>query len=122
MLRITVRQIFFAAFLCSSFYAFTQFATVYFYVTEFQDFIKDEVKFAPFRERADEAHLLAQIRDAARYYNLRIDPNEIKIRKTATIPGMTWTTLGVDVTYSALVDLSLFQQPLHFHTAASVAY
>ena len=29
---------------------------------------------------------------------------------------------AVYVHYTALVDLSLFKQPLHFHTAASVVY
>src|SRR6516162_3946304 len=120
MLRINLRQLFFVTLLCSSFYAVTKFATVYFYVSEFQNFVRDEVKFAPFRERADEKHLLLNILDAARYYNIEVDPNEIKIHKTVTIPGMTWSTLGVDVSYTALVDLSLFKQPLRFHTAASV--
>lgn len=122
MLRITLRHLFWTTFLCSSFYAFTQFATVYFYVSEFQEFIKDQVKFAPLRESADETHLRTTILDGARYYNVKIDPDEIKIQKTLTIPGMTWSTLGVDVSYTALVDLSLFKQPLRFHTAASVAY
>ena len=122
MLKITLRHLAFAAVVCLSFYTLTKYATAYFYVSAFQDFIKDEVKFAPFRERADEAHISLQIRDAARFYKLQVDPREIKVRKTPTIPGMTWTTLGVDVTYTALVDLSLFKQPLHFHTAASVAY
>ena|SRR5579862_9402970 len=122
MLRITLRQLFFVTFLLSSFYAFTQFATAYFYVSEFQDFIQDQVKFAPLRERADEMHLAMNIVDAARYYNLEIDPKEIKIRKTATVPGTSWSTLAVDVTYTAFVDLDVFKQPLRFHTSSSVAY
>src|SRR5215471_10984058 len=107
----------------SSAYAFARVAAVYFYVSEFQSFVKDEVTFAPVREGTDETRIFERIRDAARYYNLRIDrPTDIKIRKTVTIPGMTWTTLGVDVNYTALVDLRLFKHPLHFHTAASVEY
>ncbi len=123
MLRTTLRYAAFLAILYSSAYAFARIAAVYFYVTEFQDFVKQEVKFAPFRKGTDETRLFEDIRDAARFYNLQIDPaKDIKIRKTTTIPGMTWTTLGVDVKYTALVDLNLYKHPLHFHTAASVAY
>ena len=107
----------------SSAYALARVAAVYFYVSEFQNFVQDEVAFAPFREASDETHIFEHIRDAARYYNIRIDqPTDIKIRKTVTIPGMTWTTLGVDVNYTALVDLSVFKHPVHFHTKASVQY
>ena len=84
--------------------------------------VKDEVKFAPARESAGVDHLITHIVDMARYYNIEVDPREIKINKTITIPGMTWTTLAVDMTYSAPVDLSLYRQPLHFHTTASVVY
>ena len=107
----------------SSAYGLARVAAVYFYVSEFQSFVQDEVAFAPFREASDETHIFEHIRDAAQYYNIRIDrPTDIKIRKTVTIPGMTWTTLGVDVNYTALVDLSLFKHPVHFHTTASVQY
>lgn len=122
MLRMTLRHVFLATILSASFYAFTQFAAVYFYVWAFQDFVSDEVKFLPMREGTDEHHLPEHILDMARHYNVQLNPKEIKIRKTVTIPGMTWTTLGVDVSYTALVDLSLFKQPLRFHTAASVVY
>jgi hypothetical protein len=122
MFRPTLRHLLFAAIFSLAFYTFTQFATVYFYVWEFQDFVKDEVKFAPFRENADENRVFLHILDAARYYNLEIDPKEIKVSKAITIPGMAWTTLGVDVDYTALVDLKGFKHPLHFHTKASVAY
>lgn len=118
-----IRPLMFFVVLYSAVYLFGRVASVYFYAEEFQDFVNDQVKFAPFRQNTDEVRLSEQIRDAARYYNLRIDrPGDIKIHKTQTIPGMTWTTLGVDVRYTALVDLSLFKQPVHFHTAASVAY
>ena len=123
MHRTLVRSLIFLTVLYSSAYAFARIAAVYFYVTEFQDFVKQEVKFAPVRNNTDETRLFEHIRDAARFYNLQIDPSkDIKIRKTVTIPGMNWTTLGVDVKYTALVDLNVIKHPLHFHTAASVAY
>ncbi len=109
-----MRQLFCVTLLCSSFYAVTKFASVYFYVSAFQDFVKNEVEFAPFRERADEKHLLVNILDAARYYNLEVDPNEIKIHKTVTIPGMTWSTTGVDFSYTHLGYLSFFTKHLTF--------
>jgi len=123
MHRTTFRALAFLIAFYSCAYVFARVAAVYFYVTEFQSFVQDEVMFAPVREHADETHLFERIRDAAGYYNLKIDrPADIKIRRSITIPGMTWTTLGVDVKYTALVDLSLYKQPLHFHTAASVDY
>ena len=122
MLGMTLRQMFFGTILTISLYVFTQFATVYFYVWEFQDFVNDEVKFAPTRESVHEDHLIWHIADMARYCKVELDPKQIRIRKTATIPGMTWTTLAVDVTYSAPVDLSLYTHPLHFHTKASIVY
>jgi hypothetical protein len=122
MLRIGLKFLIFVMILNASLYAFTQFATVYFYVWEFQDLVKDEVKFAPARESASEDHLASHIVEMAQYYNIKLDPKGIKIKKKVTIPGMTWTTLAVDVTYSAPVDLTFYKQPLHFHTAASVVY
>ena len=119
---IRLRQLVFATLLCASFYILAQCATVYFYVSAFEDFVRDQVKFAPFRHGVDENNLFVNIVDAARYYNLEVDPQQIKIRKTTRIPGMSWTTLGVDVTYTASLDLSLFKRPLHFHTSATVAY
>ena len=123
MHRTLLRSIIFLTVLYSTAYAFARIASVYFYVTEFQDFVKQEVKFAPFRQGTDETRIYEHIRDAAQFYNLQIDPSrDITIRKSATIPGMQWTTLGVDVNYTALVDLNVIKHPLHFHTAASVAY
>jgi hypothetical protein len=122
MFKITLRQLSFAITLTLAFYALNQLAVVYFYVWAFQDSVIDEVKFAPMRDQMDEARIFMHIRDAARYYNVEVDPKEIKISKKTTIPGMSWTTLGVDVTYTALVDLSVVKRPLHFHTTASVAY
>jgi hypothetical protein len=123
MHRTLLRSVIFLTILYSSAYAFARIAAVYFYVTEFQDFVKQEVKFAPVRNNTDETRLFEHIRDAARFYNLEIDPaNDIKIQKTVTIPGMHLTTLGVDVKYTALVDLNVIKRPLHFHTAASATY
>jgi hypothetical protein len=122
MFKITLRQLSFALTLSLCFYVLNQFAAAYFYVWEFQDSVVDEVKFAPMRDQMDEGRIFLHIRDAARYYNLEMDPSEIKVSKRATIPGMTWTTLGVDLTYTALVDLSLFKHTLHFHTTASAVY
>jgi hypothetical protein len=117
-----IRLLIFGTILCSCFYAFGQFATVYFYVWEFQDFVNSEVRSIPTRDVVPEVHLITQIVDMARYCKIELDPKQIRIRKKVTIPGMTWTTLAVDVTYSAPVDLHVYRQPLYFHTTASVVY
>jgi len=122
MFGITVRQLIFGTILGSLLFAFAQCAPVYFYAWEFDDFIKDEVKFAPLRESTYEDHLRAHILDLARHYKFDLDPKQIRISKTPTIPGMSWQTLSVEVTYSAPVDLDLFTRELHFHTIASIAY
>jgi hypothetical protein len=126
MSKIALRQLALGAILCFSFYAFTQLAAVYFYVWAFEDFVTNEVKFTPFRNPAAVGVLPLNILDAARYYNLQLDPKEIKVSRTVTIPGMTWSTLGVDVAYTANLDFIVFKRPLrvplHFHTRASVEY
>jgi hypothetical protein len=122
MLKVGLKFSILAMILNASLYAFTQFATVYFYVWESQDLVKDEVKFAPARESASEDHLVSHIVEMAQYHNIKLDPKGIKIKKKVTIPGMTWMTLAVDVSYSAPVDLTFYRQPLHFHTTASVVY
>jgi len=122
MFGITMRQLIFGTILSCSVFAFAQCAPIYFAAWEFDDFIKDEVRFAPLRESVQEDHLRAHILEVAKHYKLQLDPKEIEITKTTTIPGMSWKTLSVDVTYSAPVDLNLFQRQLHFHTTASIAY
>jgi hypothetical protein len=107
--------------MAATFYVGVQYAKVYFYVTEFNDFIADEVKFAPTRESTEEDHLQEHIRDASGQYGLEIDLGEIKVNKTHDMDNDI-STLAVDVSYSVPVDLYFFKPAAHFQTHDSVSY
>ena len=49
-------------FLAAVFYALIQFIPAYFYASEFDDFVKDDVKFTPMRENTEEGNLADQDR------------------------------------------------------------
>lgn len=98
-----------------------QYAQLYFYASAFDDFIRDEVKFAPTRESTDEDHLRNHILNASQQYGMSVEPKGIRVTK-ARDPDHQLQTLQVDVTYSALLNLSLFKRQLNFRTNANVSY
>ena len=109
------------ALLIAAFYAGLQYAQLYFYASAFDDFIRDEVKFAPTRESTDEDHLRTHILDASQQYGMTVEPKDIRVTKTRD-PDHQLQMLDVEVTYSAPLDFSLFKRQLNFRTDATVSY
>ena len=120
MLDISLRRLLLMLSFPASIYVIAQFTTVYFYVWEFQDCVKDELKFGPNRGNVRDEDLMNRISELAQYFNIDLDVKEAKIEKTVTIPGMKWSTLQVDLRYSVPVDLRLYTHQLQFHTTESV--
>jgi hypothetical protein len=105
----------------AAFFVAIQFLPAYFYASEFDDFVKDEVKFAPTRESTDREHLVQHITDAAGHYGVQIEPRGISVRKTPNTDS-NLETLTVSVAYSIPVDLYYYAPSLHRHVEASVSY
>jgi hypothetical protein len=97
-----------------------QFTQVLFFAWAFDDFVKDEVKFAPLRDTKKE-RLIGHIREKAQGNGLTLDPQLVHYQKyfdSAT--GIR--TLAVDVDYTAPVDLFYLTYPMKRRLHASTNY
>src|SRR5437588_12571656 len=116
-----LRRLLLFVFLGAAFFIAIQFIPAYFYASEFDDFVKDEVKFAPTRESTDREHLIQHITDASVHYGVKIEPKGITIKKTENF-ATNLQTLTVSVVYSIPVDLYYFTEQLRRHVDASISY
>ncbi|HYR44493.1 MAG TPA: hypothetical protein VER98_15800 [Terriglobia bacterium] len=105
----------------AGFFVAIQYLPAYFYASEFDDFVKDEMKFAPTRESTDKEHLTAHITDASAHYGVHIDPKGITVTKTYNADS-NLRTLTVSVAYTIPVDLYYFTPQLRRQVTASVSY
>jgi hypothetical protein len=103
------------------FFVAIQFIPPYFYASEFDDFVKDEVKFAPTRESTDEDHLTEHITEMSTRYGVQIEPNGIIVKKTENTDS-NYETLSVSVAYSIPIDLYYFTHQLHRQVNATISY
>ena len=103
------------------FFVLIQFIPAYFYASEFDDFVKDEVKFAPTRESTDKEHLAEHITEMSLHYGVQIDPKGIIINKTQNTDS-NYETLSVSVAYTIPIDLYYFTRQLHRQVNASISY
>ena len=103
------------------FFVGLQFASVYFYAWEFDDFVRDELKFAMMRERHTEDRLVDHIIEQAQFYGLTTDKKNIRVETHHdSTSGLTF--LAVDVNYSTPVDLYYSTYQLRRHVHASTRY
>ena len=98
-----------------------QYAQIYFYASAFDDYIRDEVRFAPARDTANEDYLKSHILSASKQYGMDVDFKGIRVKKTENYQQQL-ETLEVSVSYSAPLDLNLFKKQLRFTTDANVTY
>ena len=105
----------------AAFFVAIQYLPAYFYASEFDDFVKDEVKFAPTRESTDREHLTQHITDASTHYGVQIDPKGITIEKTQNTDS-DYRTLTVSIAYRMPVDLYYFTPRLRRNVKASISY
>src|SRR5712691_9362600 len=98
-----VKRIFVFVMMGAMFFVGMQFISVFFYAWEFDDFVRDEVKFAPIREDDSKEHLVEHIKRQVQFYGLDVNERAINVdKRTDTDSGIT--TLTMDDIYSALVD------------------
>src|SRR5262245_34626493 len=103
------------------FFVGIQFGAVYFYALEFDDFVRDEVKFTPMREPRTRGHLVEHITEQAKYYGLILDKKTILVSQGQDrATGIT--KLSVDLEYSSPVDLYYFTTNIRRHLHATSTY
>lgn len=112
-----LKRIFVLVVIAAFFFVVIQFASVFFYAWQFDDFANDEVKYAPLRETTTKEHFVSHLIEQGHFYGLDIDPGGIAVEKNRDGDSGI-TTLAVDVNYTVPVDLYYFTFPLkrHFHT------
>jgi len=116
-----LKRVFVFVFIGALFFVGLQFASVYFYAWEFDDFVRDELKFELMRERHTDERLVAHIIEQAQFYGLRTDKKNVRIQQHKdTTSGVSF--LVADVNYSTPVDLFYFTYQLHRHVHASSVY
>lgn len=116
-----LKRIFVFVVIGALFFVGMQFFSVYFYASEFDGFVKDELKFAAAREDDSKEHLTEHIKEQAQYYGLNVNDKDIVIeRSTNNDPGVT--SVSADVTYTTPVDLYYFTYQLRRHVHAAVMY
>ena len=116
-----LRRVLLFVFLGALFIAAIQFIPAYFYASEFDDFVKDEVKFAPTRESTQREHLVEHILAEAMYYGVDVNPKDIVIKKTKSADS-NFEKLTVSVPYTISVDLYYFTHRMHRQVDASTGY
>jgi hypothetical protein len=122
MLGLTPSRILIWIFIGALFYVGLQYVPVYFYALEFDDFVKDQVKYAPARKTTETTQLLQLIADEAKRDRMVLDPKrDIKVLK-ARDAARGVRTLAVDVDYMIPVDLYYFTHPVKFHVHAETVY
>ncbi len=116
-----LKRIFVLLLVGSLFFVGMQFLSVFFYAWEFDDFVRDELRFAPARENESKEHLAEHIKEEAQYYGLNLKDKDIVIgNATDTHSGIT--TLSADVTYTTPVDLYYLTYQLLRHVHATAMY
>jgi hypothetical protein len=121
MFRLTPKRILIWVLLGGASYVGMQYIPVLFYAWEFNDFVRDEVRFAPLRETTEQAHLQDHILEQAKRYRLIIDRRNVRVTKTRD-PHRGIEILAVEIDYRAPVDLYYMVHEVPFHIRASVFY
>jgi hypothetical protein len=92
-------------------YAATQYVPPYFYAFQFNDFIRQEVKFAVTARRTTE-DVRTHIVEKAQEFNIPITAKDVQITRRG--PAFT-----VDVEYRVPIDLRVYQHELVFRSIES---
>src|SRR5262249_19010070 len=104
MFGLSGRQIFLLSLLVLSLYAGSQFIPAYFHAFQFNDFIKQEVKFALSAKRTPEDvrnHIVQQAKDL----EITVEPADVRIMKRG--PAFT-----VEFDYGIPIDLRVYKRDL----------
>ncbi len=121
MFGMTPRRVLIWLCFASLVHAASQYIPVLFYAWEFDDFVRDEVRFTPVRESIERDHLADHILQQARLYKLILDDKGVQVTKTRD-PRRGIRVLAVEVGYRAPVDLYYFVHEIRFQVRASTFY
>jgi hypothetical protein len=116
-----LKRIFVFVLAAAIFFIALQFASVLLYAWAFDDFTRNEVKFAPIRENDSKEYLIQHIKHQAQLYGFNVGEKDIRVEKD-TNTDSSMTVLAVDVTYSTSVDLFYFTYQLRRHVRTSTRY
>lgn len=92
-----------------------------FYAWRFEDLVRDEVRFAPVREKTEKSHLVDHIVEAARDCHIELDQHNVQVVRTRDIQRAV-NTLTIDVAYSVPVRIFTVTHELQRHIESSVTY
>ena len=111
MFGLNGRQIFLLLLLVLALYAGSQFIPAYFHAFQFNDFIKQEVKFAVAAKRTTE-QIRAHIVEQAKQLDIAVGPRDIHISRRG--PSFT-----LELDYVIPVDVRFYKRDLNFHVSES---
>jgi hypothetical protein len=103
------------------FFVSVQFISVFFSAFAFDDFVKDEVRYAPVRENDTKEHLVEHILEQSKFYRVILDESDIHVNRSVDKDSGV-TTLSVDLTYTSPVDLYYFTYEIRRHLHAQTKY
>jgi len=100
------------------FYVALQYLPGLFYARQFDDFVRDEVRFAPVREKSQ---LVQHIIEGAHDCHIEVDQHQIQIVKTRDMPHGV-NTLTVDVAYQVPIHIFGWTRELPRSIEGTVKY
>ena len=109
MFGLSGRQIFLLLVLIFALYAGSQYVPAYFHAFQFNDFIKQEVKFALSAKRTPD-DVRDHIVEQAKELEIPVDRRDVKIAKRG--PAFT-----VEFDYNIPIDLRVYKRDLTFHVS-----
>lgn len=116
-----LRQVFVYGILAAAAYAGVRYAELRYHASEFDVFVKNEVKYAPTREGTDPSNIRDKVLGAAPQFGMTLDPDDVRIKRTYDY-DQERSTLQVDVTYSSMLDLPSVHHQFTFHSSAAVTF
>ena len=111
MFGLSGRQIFILLILAALLFAATQYVPAYFAAFQFNDFVRQEVKYAASSKKTADA-LRTEIFDKAGDLGIPLTKKDIRITRTG--PSFT-----LEVDYRWPINMKVYRHELSFHTAAS---
>ena len=109
MFRLTARRLIIIVLLVSAIFAGTQYAPPLFYSLQFNDFIRQEVKYASAARKSTEV-IAREILDKSKELHIPITAQDIRITRRG--PAFT-----LDLDYSWPIDLRVYKHDLNFHVS-----
>ncbi len=107
MFGLNAKQLFMLLLLIVALFAGSQVIPAYFHAFQFNDFIRQEVKFAVASRRTTE-DIRARIVEKAQEFNLDVKPRDIHITRRGP-------AFSVELDYIIPIDLRLYHRDLSFH-------